>query len=186
MQAKNTVYLNTDIKYIHIFAHAKFIQVYDLQSEMQIFRANCLRIHIFCVVTVVILLWNTTYNSIATKLYMYTYTYRSMPVLWTLKPLTHWSGVTYICDGDRTIIGSDNGLSPGRRQAIICTNAGKVLIGPLGTNFIEILIESLTFSFRKCVWKCLLWNGGHVVSASMCSGFWEVGQHLRVGIKWTQ
>ena len=42
-----------------------------------------------------------------------------------------------------TIIGSDNGLSPGRRQAIIWTNAGTciLLIGPLGTNFSEILIE---------------------------------------------
>ena len=31
------------------------------------------------------------------------------------------------------IIGSDNGLSPVRRQAIIWTNAGILLIGPLGT-----------------------------------------------------
>ena len=30
------------------------------------------------------------------------------------------------------IIVSDNGLSPGRRQAIISTNAGILLIGPLG------------------------------------------------------
>ena len=37
--------------------------------------------------------------------------------------------------------GSDNGLSPGWRQAIIWTNAGILLIGPLGTNFSEILIE---------------------------------------------
>ena len=48
-----------------------------------------------------------------------------------------------------TIIGSDNGLSPGRRQAIIWTNAGILLIGPLGTNFIEILIGIQTFSFKK-------------------------------------
>ena len=34
--------------------------------------------------------------------------------------------------------GSDNGLSPGRRQAIIWTNAGILLIGPLGTNINEI------------------------------------------------
>ena len=34
-----------------------------------------------------------------------------------------------------TIIGSDNGLSPGRHQAIIWTNAGIFLIGPLGTNY---------------------------------------------------
>ena len=36
------------------------------------------------------------------------------------------------------VIGSDNGLSPGRRPAIIRANAGILLIGPLGTNFNEI------------------------------------------------
>ena len=55
----------------------------------------------------------------------------------------------HICVGKLTIIGSDNGLSPERRQAIIWTNAGLLLIGPLGTNFSEILIEILTFSFKK-------------------------------------
>ena len=54
--------------------------------------------------------------------------------------LTHWGRVTHICVNKLTIIGSDNGLSPGRRQAIIWTNAGILLIGPLGTNN-EILIE---------------------------------------------
>ena len=63
--------------------------------------------------------------------------------------LTHWGRVTHICVSKLTIIGSDNGLSPDRRQAIIWTNAGILLIGPLGTNFSEILIEILTFSFKK-------------------------------------
>ena len=44
--------------------------------------------------------------------------------------LTHRGRVTHICVGNLTIIGSDNGLSPGRRQAIIWTNAGILLIGP--------------------------------------------------------
>ena len=57
--------------------------------------------------------------------------------------------MTHICVSKLTIIGSDNGLSPDRRQAIILTNAGILLIGPLGTNFSEILIEILTFSFKK-------------------------------------
>ena len=39
------------------------------------------------------------------------------------------------------IIGSDNGLLP-RRQAIIWTNTGILLIGSLGTNFVEILIRN--------------------------------------------
>ena len=34
-------------------------------------------------------------------------------------------------------------------QAIIWTNAGILLIGPLGTNFSEILIKIHTFSFNK-------------------------------------
>ena len=63
--------------------------------------------------------------------------------------LTHWGRVTHICVSKPTTIGSDNGLSPGRRQAIICTNAGIILIGVLGTNFSEILIEIYTFSFKK-------------------------------------
>ena len=57
--------------------------------------------------------------------------------------------MTHICVGNLTIIGSDNCLSPGRRQAIIWTNVGILLIGPLGTNFSEMLIEIQTFSFKK-------------------------------------
>ena len=40
-------------------------------------------------------------------------------------------------------------LSPGQRRAIIWTNVGILLIGPLGINFSEILIEINTFSFNK-------------------------------------
>ena len=55
----------------------------------------------------------------------------------------------HICVSKLSIIGSDNGLSPDRRQAIIWTNAGILLIEPLGTNFSEILIEILAFSAKK-------------------------------------
>ena len=63
--------------------------------------------------------------------------------------LTHWGRVTHICVGKVTIIGSDNGLSPDRRQAIIWTNAGILLIGPSGTYFSEILTGVKTVSFKK-------------------------------------
>ena len=63
--------------------------------------------------------------------------------------LTYWGRVTHICVSKLTIIGSDNGLSPGRRQAIIWTNAGILLIGRLGLNFSEILTVIQTFSFEK-------------------------------------
>ena len=57
--------------------------------------------------------------------------------------------MTHICVNKPTIIGSDNGLSPGRRQAIIWTNAGILLIWTLGTNFSEILGKIHSFSFKK-------------------------------------
>ena len=69
--------------------------------------------------------------------------------------LTRWDRVTHICSGKLTSIGSDNCLSPGRHKAIIWINAGLLLIGPLGTNFSEILIEINTFSFKKIHLKML-------------------------------
>ena len=55
----------------------------------------------------------------------------------------------HICVSKLTIIGSDNGLSPGRRQGIIWNNAGILLIWTLGTNFSEILSDIRAFSFKK-------------------------------------
>ena len=79
--------------------------------------------------------------------------------MWVSKPirtewvtdhyLTHWGRVTHICISRITNIGSDNGLSPGRRQAIIWTNAEILLIEPFGTNFSEIFMAIHTFSFKK-------------------------------------
>ena len=67
--------------------------------------------------------------------------------------LTHWGRVMQICVDNLTIIGSDNGLSPGRRQSIIRTNAWILLIGPLGTHFSEMLIGIQTFSFKRIYLK---------------------------------
>ena len=50
-------------------------------------------------------------------------------------------------------IGPGNGLSPVQCQAITWTNADLLSIGPLGTNFSAILIETLTFSFKKMCLK---------------------------------
>ena len=106
----------------------------------------------------------------------------------TTKLLTHWGRVTHICVGNLTISGSDNGLSPGRRQSITWTNVGILLTGPLGTNFSQMLIEIHTFSVKKIhlkmssgkwrpfclglnvlkktpIWKCLMWSMGHFALA---------------------
>ena len=62
---------------------------------------------------------------------------------------THWGQVTNICISKLNIIVSDNGLSPGRRQAIIWTNDKILSIGPLRKNFSEIITGIYIFWFKK-------------------------------------
>ena len=54
--------------------------------------------------------------------------------------LTRWGRLTHICN-NTTIIGWGNGLSPGRRQAIIWTNYGIMLFRTIGPIFSEIPSE---------------------------------------------
>ena len=67
-----------------------------------------------------------------------------------------------------TIIGSENGLSPGQRQAFIWTNAGMLLIGPLGTKFSEILIKIHTFSSKKTHLKMSSAKVAAILSRPQC------------------
>ena len=62
--------------------------------------------------------------------------------------LTNWGRVTHTCVDKLAMIGSDNGLAPTRRQAIIWTNARILLMGPLENNFSETLIETHILSSR--------------------------------------
>ena len=93
-------------------------------------------------------------------------------VIWPVRPyqaqLTHWGRVTHSCISKLNIISSDNGLSPGRRQAIILTNAGILLIGPLGTNFSEILIGIQTFSFKQNAFENVVWKKAAILSQPQC------------------
>ena len=57
--------------------------------------------------------------------------------------------MTHICVSKIIIIGSDNGLSTGRHQAIIWTNDDILSIRTLGIIFSEILMEIHTFSFKN-------------------------------------
>ena len=77
--------------------------------------------------------------------------------------LTHWGRVMHICVSDLTITGSDNGLLPGQRQAIIRTNAVILLIKPLGTklqlNFYRnsnIFIQENAFENIACEMAAIL------------------------------
>ena len=113
--------------------------------------------------------------------------------------LTHCGRVTHICVCKLTIIGSDNGLLPGQHQTIIWTNAGILLIGPLGTKLQWNVFEIQTCSFNKLQVKmasilsrsqCVKWTAIIkciikllVISYSQnCSGFWTTTRMLIWGV----
>ena len=126
--------MREDFNYLHaipvLINDIKWQYIDGLMQERRNSIANALELRLSC-----------TYPSI----YIFTFP--------KIKPacqgLTHWGRATHICVSKLTIIASDNGLSPGRHQAIIWNNDGILSIGPLGTNFSEILIEILKFSFKK-------------------------------------
>ena len=90
-------------------------------------------INIFWAIWVLMAWWFSTRAAVATVLRMHQCISRVM----------------HIYVGNLTITGSDYGLSPGGRQAIIWTNAGILLIWPLGTNFTEIWFEIQKFWCKK-------------------------------------
>ena len=71
------------------------------------------------------------------------------PFCFGLNVLTLWGRVTHMRVSKLIIIGSDNGLSPSHRQAIIWNNDGILLNGPSRTNLNDISIEIYAFSFKK-------------------------------------
>ena len=72
------------------------------------------------------------------------YSYSGKTVIISLRPSD-----AYICVSKLTIIGSENGLSHGRRQAIIWTSDGILSIRTFRTHFSEIVRKIHTFSFKK-------------------------------------
>ena len=109
---------------------------------------KCMNLCLTCVVNGLIL-----FTCVINKVWHY----------WCPDSLTHWDRVTHICVSKLTIIGS----ALARCQAIIWTNVGILLIGPVGTNFSEISI-TVYFHSRKYIWKFRLQNGVLFISASMC------------------
>ena len=86
---------------------------------------------------------------------------------------THRGLVTHMGVGKLIVIVSDNGLSPGRRQASIWTNARTLLIR---TNFSNILIGIQLFLFKKSHLR----SGIHFVSASMCQSISDLLQLSKI------
>ena len=82
--------------------------------------------------------------------------------------LTHAGRVTHICS-KLTIIDSQNGLSPYRRQALVRINTTILLIYKhLWTNFSEILIEMQRFALKKIHLKISSVKKAAILSRPQC------------------
>ena len=103
-----------------------------------------------------------------------------LPCQWhSLAYLTHWGRVTHICVSNLTIIGSDNGLSPDWRQAIIWANAGILLIGPCMRNKLQWKFNrnSNIFVLQNAL-ENVVWEMTSILSQPQCtwtlmSAVWE-------------
>ena len=176
-------YQNVSAKY----ANATFL--YEISNHFIMLRRNLWIIFIqkqhYSINDIRYQIASNTLVASTTALYLDTAT-RSDQCSIMLSTLTHWGRVTHICVSDLTSIGSDNGLSPGRRQAIIRTNAGILSIRPLWTNFSECLVEIIIFSFKKMRLKvssakrrpfCLGLMSGTTRS-------WQVGRTMDCGVSY--
>ena len=83
--------------------------------------------------------------------------------------LTHWGRVTHICVSKLTIIILDNGLSPGRRQSIIWTNAGILLIRPLEKKNVQWNLNQNSYIFiQENAFEIVVWKMSAILSRPQC------------------
>ena len=96
---------------------------------------------------------------------------------WSACP-PHVDVVTFTwCVGKLTIIGSDNGSSAGRRQAIIWIGGGILLIALLGTNFGEIFIGFLNVFIQDNALGNVVCEMASILSRPQCGNF-AFGFHM--------
>ena len=76
--------------------------------------------------------------------------------------------MTYICVSGITIIGSDNGLSPGRRQAIIWSNAGILLIEALEKKLQWNSYRNYSIFIQENALECVVCEMTTILSRPQC------------------
>ena len=109
-------------------------------------------------------------------------------VPWTVKDrthgpaLTHWGRVTHICVSKLTTIGSDNGLSPGRRQAIIWSNAGIIVKLNRRNKFQWNLKRNWYIFIQANTFENVVWKMAAILSRPQCVKKWLCYSGHRVAL----
>ena len=86
----------------------------------------------------------------------------------TMQCLTHWGQVMHICISKLTTIGSDNGLSPNRRHAIIWTNAGILFYWTLRNKLQWNLLRNSCIFIRENAFENVIWKIAAILSRPQC------------------
>ena len=82
--------------------------------------------------------------------------------------LTLWGRVTHICVSKQAIIGSENGLSPGRCQVIIWTCAGLLVIWTFGNKLQWNLNKNLYIFIQENAFENVVWKMAAILSRPQC------------------
>ena len=82
--------------------------------------------------------------------------------------LTRWDRVTHKYVSDSTLIGSDNGLSPGRRQVVMRTITGILLKWSLGNKLQRHFNRNLYIFVQENAIKNVIWKMAGILSRSQC------------------
>ena len=82
--------------------------------------------------------------------------------------LTHWSRVTHICVSKLTNIGSDNGLPPSRRQAIISTKCWYIVNWSLGNKFQWNLNQNQYIFIQENAFESVVCEMAAILSQPQC------------------
>ena len=94
--------------------------------------------------------------------------------------LTQWGRMTHICVGKLTIIGSDNGLSPGRHQVIIWTIAGRIVNWTHGNKLQWNFNRNSNIFIQENASKHVVWKAAAILSRPQCVKrpvIWEEDRH---------
>ena len=90
--------------------------------------------------------------------------------LWDLfhMQLTHWGRMTHICVGKINIIGSDNGLSPRRRQAIIQSQCWNIVNWTLGNKPQWNFNRNSNIFIQENEFESVVWKMAAILSRPQC------------------
>ena len=105
--------------------------------------------------------------------------------------LTHWGRVTHICVGRLTNIGSNDGLSPNRRQAFIWTNTREIVHWTSRNKLKWNFNHDSCILFHENPFRYVVWKMAAIVSRPPCVYVMDrfvdmISNNTTIGFEWNR